>query len=189
MNQSPAIPVYSRGAVLVTPVRDETLLAKAYLKFEAERLLETIWHNGVWTLREFLDWALQPDRVMLGAYQTEARLDQDVGLIGLGWVNSFERFAGFAKAEVGFGYFRKPSLWNKITGTRLMLDMFFSAFPVDFLFGFTPDQNPVAIGFAKRAGFEVVAKLPNYCAWQGNPANAVVLTLSRWRWESHRGGK
>lgn len=176
----------NRGPVLVAPVRNESLLARAYLKFEAEGLLDIIWHEGRWSLREFLEWALAPNMVMLGAYNTEASLNQDLGLIGLGWVNSVVRYAGFSKAEVGFGFFRRPSPFRKLAGVRLMLDSFFETYEVDYLFGMTPDQNPLAVRFARKAGFDAVATLPCYTAWEGSPANAVVLMLSRFAWESRR---
>jgi RimJ/RimL family protein N-acetyltransferase len=184
-----------KSQLLLKSAIGDSLLATAYLRFEIEGQLHHIYHRSVPSLREFLDYHLNPRNVWL-ACMIRPILDNGepdetrIALAGLGWINTITDVTPdgkYKKAEVGMAFFREYQK-RGIAGefTEMLTDYAFDIPGVEALFGTTPEPNRAALIFGRRMGFTQLPPLPLYTCWEGKPCAAIVSYLTKDSWMNRR---
>ena len=178
--------IYQMGDLMVAPSLSDSMLGYAYLRFEAEKLLPLIFHDGVptltWFLRRFQEAPeLGPvERVRtLGCYVGDA-------LWGLGWTNAIAQIGQtpWRKGEVGMACFRKLHPEKALTFGQMMLTWAFRELDLGVIYETTPVPNVSAVRFLKRLGFDFCGQLPRYSSWDGRLCDSWISAMTRDRWFS-----
>lgn len=194
-----AVDAIAAGRVLtyVNPIISDELLAAAYLRMQAERHLETVFHDGPIGLIDFVQWG-QRNLVVPGF----ARADDQSDFAGLGWVVGTKKLGDPVDGvtplvgEVGmvfFHEFQKFDIPARLAAQMLdiafgtILNPRYGAARYLALYGTTPVKNRTAKIFLEKMGFEKVGALPQYVNWRGSPGDAVVSYMSKQMWEEKHG--
>ena len=169
----------------------EELLAVAYLRMQAEGLLQQMFWQAAPSLREFLDWCHSPGTIVIGAFIEIQRPTLDaapeVELAGLGWVHSVRVRNGARYADAGEVFWRKfQAMGCTLEMGRLMLDFAFQEVKVDALYGITPEKNIPAVRFMKHCGFQAFGPIPGLCCWNGQECGGYMSVLTRAAWEAKK---
>jgi len=139
------------------------LISSLYLNMTAEGRMDDVIYQGEHDIVYFLNW-VKSLRVFYGVFK-------DSVIVGAGWVSvpyameSPER--SYRKAEIGFGFSAKATVFEALKAGRMMLDRTFDFYGIDFLYGTTPESNRLALGYAKRLGFKLYGPIPNSCVFRG----------------------
>lgn len=181
---------YRFGALCVAPQLTDELLATAYLRLKRDKLLETIHHERVPSLTEFLKMHSSPGSIALGAFIDRAeapnvRMKAGYDFCGLSWVFDREDIAGvnMSKASVGFAFFRHAAHpQEKIALGKMMIECFFERWNIDILFGLTPAPNRAALNYAEQVGFRISARIADFCSWEGALTEGVYSSLAKTDW-------
>jgi hypothetical protein len=129
----------------------------------AEGRMDDVLYQGSHDIVYFLNW-VRSLRVFYGAFK-------DTVIIGGGWVDvpyvmeSQDR--PYKKAEIGFGFSKKATIFEGLVAGRKMLERTFNFYDIDFVYGTTPESNKLALGYAKRLGFQLHGPIPNSCVFRG----------------------
>ena len=172
--------IYRDGDLIVAPNPPKVVLAEAYLRFAKEDLLPQIFYEGVPDIDWFLETFSDPKSFTLGCYRA---MGDSLSMQGLGWVNHVtEKPAdNFVRAEVGIAFFRATRL-RAIRFGELMLTWIFENTPVDVIYGTTPEPNEKAWKYAERIGMKLVANIPWFTSWDGDPCGVWISHLTRKDW-------
>ncbi len=170
------------GPLIVTPVVNDYILCKAYIRMVEEGTLEAVFYQAVPTISEFLaEYLTAGKRVTLGCFREMK--DGSGELCGLGWVCGSERMGCYTKAETGTVFFHRQSdKRQNLRFGQLMLQSFFTRHNIDVLFGFTPERNKLALRYAQKLGFSIHGPIPDYCSWKGELAPGWISHLSKAEW-------
>jgi hypothetical protein len=170
----------------VTENLTDELLAYGYLRFQEEKLLPYLFYEGNPGLKWFLDHFGSHKMDVLGCFQKQAK--GTVDLAGFTWLNCKSQVGTvFTKAEVGQGYFRSHhNTRDTVRWAKLSADYAFRFLGVDVLFGTTPVKNRAAILAARRAGFKVIAEIPDYTCWEGERCSVALTHLSKEEWNGRK---
>lgn len=168
---------YTQGQLFVTPLFTASQLAALFVQLQYTGIDKQIWYQDPPDLRWFLNYCFdKPGLTTLVAYVQN--LDSDMELAGISWIDPPIQIGnGFSKTEIGFGFLPTVSVWNKLKLGRMMIDWVEDNLNVDFLFGFTPEDNHAAIAFSKRLGFTQSEPIPNYLTWEGKPSSAIISQM------------
>lgn len=180
--ENPVDGILRSGNLIVTSCVTDTLLAQAYLTYQKEGTLPVIFYLQVPTIKQFIDAHLQVgQRITLGCF----RIDEETGtstFVGLGWVSDSVKMGGHYKAEIGIGMFRCAGKDNLAFG-KLMLAAFFQQYAIDVLFGCTPEDNKLALRYARKLGFSLHGPIPQYCSWHGELTAGWISHMSKEEWQ------
>lgn len=173
--------VLRRGDLIVSPVTTEYHLSLAYIRMVEEGTLSTVFHQGVPTMRAFLEeYMTAGRRVTLSCFREEGgRME----FCGLGWVYGAVTMDRFKKAETGVVFFRRQSRkTDNLEFGKMMFEVFFTRYEIDAIFGTTPEPNILALRYAQKLGMDLVGPIPNFCTWNGNLADGWISHMSRTQW-------
>lgn len=186
--------VYVSGNVLVAPRPAERVLVDLYYRFESQRLLPVIFHEGdPPNLRWFLDTFLDPEKSTLIAFR-EYDEAPTTGLsfpmdgkfyvaIGMGWFNKTWKIGvNFSKSETGMAFVRRTPIEESLAAGKTMLAWCFDNIPVDAVIGSTPEPNRAAVLYGQKIGFQQTTPLEGYTAWNGKLCSVVLQSMTRKRW-------
>lgn len=169
------------GNLVVTPRVTDSLLAQAYLTYEKEGTLPVIFYLKIPTIKAFIDAHMEVGpRVTLGCFRIDEGSNTPT-FTGLGWVSDSVRIGKYCKAEIGIGMFRSAGKDNLAFG-KMMLQCFFQQYPIDVLFGCTPDENKLALRYAQKLGFSLHGPIPQYCSWGDKLSDAWISHMSKEEW-------
>lgn len=173
---------YENDSLLVGPPPNEDALAYAYLKMKEHGVLDTVFHQSKADLRFFLDWLLNPQTMIIGAW--ERPTPDVVRLVGMSFFNQAHQIEGLNKAEVGFAFWGEPvlSIFTKAQIIRRYMDYLFTRTKTDSIFGLTPEPNAAAVALIRRAGMRVYGPIPMYCGWHGRPVSATISQMDAQTW-------
>lgn len=177
-------PIYTLGNLVVTPLKDVDLLATAYLRFKQEGVLDMLYYEHDPGLTSILATLMDPATIVLGCFvKAGARVD----LAGIGCAApAFILPNGQKKAELSEAFFRD---WQRRSITlplaQMMIQWLFDRSDLDYLFGTTPEKNPMAVRFMKALGFGHTREpIPHYTCWKGEPCGVYVSWMDAARWRS-----
>ena len=168
------------GELLVLPRPNDQTLATAYLRFENEGSLESLFYEGVPSLLWFVQNFQASERSVLACGHENGKGGYD--LDGLGWINEVHTMAAgkFRKAECGMAFFRGAK--NTVMYGQLMAEWAFTVLKLDALFGTTPEPNKLAVNYARNVGFELHGPLPHYASWKGELCACWLSVITREEW-------
>jgi hypothetical protein len=142
---------------------------------KAEGRMDDIFYSAPHDVNTFLEWA-KGVAVFYGAFKNNI-------VVGCGWVDvpiiMDVRSGHKRKAEIGFGFSSKCSVFEALAAGRLMLDKTFTDYHIDYLFGTTPEPNRVALSYAKRLGFQLFGPIPNSCSFHGKLESTWISYISK----------
>lgn len=151
------------------------LISSLYLNMTAEGRMDDVLYQGGHDIVYFLQW-VKSLRVFYGAFK-------DRVIIGGGWVDVPYSMEGsdrsYKKAEIGFGFSKSASVFEALAAGRMMLERTFEFYDIDFLYGTTPESNKLALGYAKRLGFQLYGPIPNTCIFRGKLEGTYTSYLDR----------
>jgi len=175
---------YRCGDLLVTPCRDASMLAVAYLRWAQDGTLPILFYEGVPDLRWWLDWTDNPKNNFLACMRTYAD-GRDPEFIGMGWINTVTQIGrDHRKAEVGFAFFDGYSPLAKVRFGQMMLEWAFERVNVNVCYGTTPLPNALAIRYAQLIGMKIEAQIPNFTTWKNNLCSVAISMAERDAWRS-----
>lgn len=170
----------------VQPLDDQELLAKLWLRWKHERLLETIWHEGVPPLTHFLIEFTRPEATTLGCFRVHS--DGLSELEGMCWINkTFVMLGKYRKAEVGMAFVRHTPPSRVMEYVRQTISYAFKERDLDSIFGCTPEPNRAAVLLGRRAGFHQTT-IEAYTSFDGKLCSAVLQWMTRPQWEAKERG-
>lgn len=179
---TPADGILRVGNLVITACVTDSLLAEAYLRYQKENTLSTIFYQSVPTLKDFVDAHLEAGkRVVLGCFRVDDKT-KSVEFCGLGWISDPVQMGGFTRAETGVGMFRCAGR-DSLQFGKMMLSLFFQQFSVDVIFGYTPEANQLAIRYSQKLGFDIIGPVPDMCVWDGKLAPGWISHLSKSQWQ------
>ena len=165
------------GDLIVTPTVTQVQLAQAYIRMEEEGTLATVFYQKLPTLAEFMaEFLTAGRRVTLGCFRQQE-------LCGLGWVFQPVTMDKYVKCETGMVFFRRQSNpRDNLSFGKMMLQVFFERYPVDVIFGVTPDPNKLALRYARKLGFSLHGPIPDYCSFGGELVDGWISHMSKEGW-------
>ena len=160
----------------------------AYLRMQAEGLLNQMFWQKAPTLREFLDWCESPGTVVIGCFMETIAPTLDappqIELAGLGWVHSVRVRNGVRYADAGEVFWRQfQAMGVTLEMGRLMLDFAFEEVKADTLYGITPEKNIPAVRFMRHCGFQAFGPIPGLCCWKGQECGGFMSVLTKEAWQ------
>ena len=175
--------------LFVSPYPPDKLLAQAYIRMEDEGLLDTLFHERVPTLSEFLLRFCVERQAILACSIKENGVQR---LAGFGWFNQSQRIGhlDLVRCEAGIIFF-KDCRKLRITTTfgHLMTAWAFSnikpkGLTLDVIFGTTPQPNRAACMYFRRLGWKSIGPLPNYTTYPGfdGPVAVYISFMTRSGW-------
>ena len=186
--------VYSLGNLFVTPYPTENLLAKAFLKFEEDGIMDRIWYAGSVSIGWFIN-EYSKNKAILALWvktRNSGSIDKDLDLAGLAWFNEKYQIGDskLCKAEVGIGFlraFQKRSITLPLAA--MACEWALDNLGVYALFGTTPEPNVAAIRFFKQLGWGSVGPIPNYTTFPdvADPVGVYISFTSQKDWAVTRG--
>jgi RimJ/RimL family protein N-acetyltransferase len=174
---------YWCGDLLVTPLVNEETLALAYLQFQRDGTLDTIFHEKRVSLRWALDFWGNENTDILACGRLKS--DRSFELCGLGWINNWIRTPTHTRCDVGHGFMKQ--FWGKgmpLTWCRLMLAWLFESRNPDVVYGVTPEKNRLAIAFARKIGFTMHGPIPYWSAYKGEACGCYLDSMTREQWDA-----
>lgn len=147
-------------------VDDTDTVALLYYAFKRSGRLDTIFYGGhdlLWFLDQFKQRA-----TMLAI--------KDNSMMGFAILN--QSLVG-NRGEISFGFLPECSPFDARWFANAWIDGVFNHTTVDYLYGTTPASNTLAWRLAKIAGMREVARIPNYCDFNGKIEDAVMTYVSR----------
>lgn len=182
--------VYQLGILYVTPYPTESLLASAYLKMEAQGLLDVCLHEGVKSISWWLGEFAQKNAILACWVKTRdtGSIDKDLDLAGLAWFNNRWKIgeSGKTKAEAGYVFFKEHQTPKKTLPLAAMcLEWAFSHLGVDLVLGMTPEKNKLACYFLRWLGMKASGPLENFTTYPagGEVCGAYISTMTGDRWQ------
>jgi hypothetical protein len=175
--------------LVMRPHPHERILADLYYRFEAQGLLEILFHEGAKpTLVWFLSTFLAPETSTLACYRETsdgeyAVDDKRYTPLGITCINkTWPIGENFRKAECGMGFVRRVPLDDTVDCAKMTLEWAFNHLALDALIGTTPAPNRAATIFGQKVGFQQAGVLEGYTCWHGKLCGVVLQSMTRDRW-------
>jgi hypothetical protein len=186
---------YRSGDLVMLPRPVERVLVNLYYRFEADRLLDVIFHeSGKPTLQWFLATYLKPETSTLISYRESAKLLSDSSFrvdetyytpLGMVWINqSWAIGPNFRKAECGMAFVRRTPLEDTLRLGEMSISWAFDNLALDSLFGCTPSPNRAAVLFGQKLGFQQTTPLEGYSCFNGKLCSVVLQSMTKERWHA-----
>jgi len=173
-------PYAGRPRLVLAPVDNQELLAKLWLRWKQEQLLEIIFHEGVPPLNYFLSEWTSSERATLGCFKDFP--DGAAELHGLCWISqTFVMLGKFRKAEIGMAFVRGSKPGEVIEWVRQAMRYAFEVRHLDSIFGCTPEPNRAAVLLGRKAGFHQVV-IEEYTCFEGRLCAAVLQFMTKTEW-------
>ncbi len=188
---NPATGLYQSGNLAMSIRLTDDLLATAYLRFKQEGILEAIYYERLPSICEYLSQVMQPEHISLGGFVDRDGNGKNWQFAGVCWVFDRQELGNHMyKAETGFGFFKEVATSReKVELGKLAVDLTFSAFNIDVLFGTTPTENRAARRFARAVGFEMSpAPVKNFISWEGALSDVWISSLTKKAWAARSRG-
>jgi hypothetical protein len=186
--------IYQYGQILVAPYPVEKLLINGFLRFQDEKTLPLIFHEGpeptlAWILNEFCTKMT----AILACFSVANGIDK-AEHIGFSWMNNLVPVgkSGGKKMEVGHGYFRHTPPRQTLIAAALCTEWIFDKVTgLEMLCGCTPEKNRAALRFVKALGWQVYGPLDGYTCYPDGDGNyptcaAYISGVTRKHWQEVR---
>ncbi len=177
--------LFRYGNLAAAPGLTEDLLATAYLRLKSEGQLETIYYEGTPSLMQFMRTSLEPETISFGAFVDRTGDGKTLDFAGIAWCFDRHDMANHeAKAEVGFAFFRHCATpRQKVDLGKLMVDVLFGRYALNYLFGTTPVENKLALRYVRELGFKTQGIINNFVYWEGAVSAAQISCAARSEWK------
>ena len=190
MLKSFEIPLESYGSDLIVEIgADEDSLAVLYLSAKACGVLQLTFHEGIPTLREFIDHNLRFPECCLFfcARPWHMRGTAQREILGAAFLHDVVERPGVKRIEVGLMFLRRRSVTLKEAlapesierMVHAALGWIFGEYGATVLWNLTPRQNRTSIKFSDRVGWSAKGVIPEFLSWRGHPEAAVLMTLAK----------
>lgn len=189
--------IYRSADLVILPRPVERVLVNLYYRFEADALLDLIFHeNGKPTLQWFLAHHLKPETsTLIGYRETDRPVDEGNSSfrvenkfytpLGMVWINeSWKIGPHFSKAECGMAFVRGVPLGDTLQLGRMAITWGFDNLGIDTLIGCTPSPNRPATFYGHRLGFQQTTPLEGYSCFNGKLCSVVLQSMTQDRWRS-----
>ena len=184
--------VYRWKDIFVTPHIDSEILAYAYQRFRDEGTLRYLFHENPIDRPPDIEWFLEryKQMVVLACFHQPPGAEQ-AKLIGLGWCNVLLAYGPYGKTEFGEAFLRGWAPDIVMACGQLMVCWAFSEIQVATLhgpghlqlaLGTTPTQNPAAIQYFQKLGFDSLPPIPQYTMFDGELCDSVISYMTREKW-------